>query len=81
MSIPTDTSNRTAVGYDRKGSQSFHYISVGYAFPLKGKLVAGINNAFAKEPRVNYNAAASASSVDPDIPLDRFFYVRYNHAF
>jgi iron complex outermembrane receptor protein len=68
-------------GFDRKGSQSFHDVTASYAFPWKGKLLAGINNVFGKKPRVNYDAGASASSVDPDIPLDRFFYVRYNQSF
>ena len=62
-------------------SQSFHDVSAGYAFPWKGKLMAGINNVFTKKPRFNYNAARRRRRSMPDIPLDRFFYVRYNQAF
>ncbi|HEY1042786.1 MAG TPA: TonB-dependent receptor [Telluria sp.] len=67
--------------YDRKGSQLYHDVSVAYAFPWQGKLMVGVNNLFDKKPRLNYDAGASASSVDPDVPVDRFFYVRYNQSF
>lgn len=68
-------------GYDLKGSVTYYDLVGSYAFPWKGKLLVGINNVFGKKPRINYDAAASASSVDPDVPLDRFFYVRYNQSF
>ena len=78
---PTGTWNGSSIGYDMKGSQTYHDINASYAFPWKGKLMLGVNNVFAKAPRINYNAGASAASVDPDVPLDRFFYVRYNQSF
>ncbi|MFD2366322.1 TonB-dependent receptor plug domain-containing protein [Pseudoduganella sp. GCM10020061] len=68
-------------GYDLKGSVTYYDLVGSYAFPWKGKLLVGVNNVFGKKPRINYDASASASSVDPDVPLDRFFYVRYNQSF
>jgi iron complex outermembrane receptor protein len=68
-------------GYDRKGSQFFHDLSVGFKTPWKGKIMVGINNIFDREPKVQYDAAASAALVDGDVPLDRFFWVRYNQSF
>ncbi|WP_416760143.1 TonB-dependent receptor plug domain-containing protein [Roseateles sp. So40a] len=68
-------------GYNRLGTQIFHDISVGLKTPWKGQLLVGINNAFKKKPRFNGDADASASLVDPDLPIDRFFWVRYNQSF
>jgi iron complex outermembrane receptor protein len=62
-------------------------LSVGYAFPWKGKLLVGANNVFNRKPIVVYDAASalggnsSSSAVDPERPIDRFFYVRYNQQF
>ncbi|GAB3415269.1 TonB-dependent receptor [Massilia agilis] len=69
------------------GAEIYNDLSVAYAFPWKGKLLVGANNVFDKKPRVNYSAASglggtsSGASVDPERPIDRFFYVRYNQAF
>lgn len=74
-------------GNSRYGSTTYNDMSLAYALPWKGKLLVGANNAFDKQPRVVYNKAsnfggnASSSSVNPDLPIDRFFYVRYNQAF
>jgi iron complex outermembrane receptor protein len=43
--------------------------------------MVGVNNLFDKEPRTTIRGAASSSAVDADLPIDRFFYVRYNQAF
>ncbi|HEU4852175.1 MAG TPA: TonB-dependent receptor, partial [Telluria sp.] len=80
-SNPTSTWYTNSIGYNRLGSVSYHDVSVGYAFPWKGRLMAGVNNVFNKKPRINYDASASASSVDGDVPLEQYFYVRYNQAF
>jgi iron complex outermembrane receptor protein len=40
-----------------------------------------VNNAFNKEPRFTLDGAASATTIDADLPIDRFFYVRYNQSF
>jgi iron complex outermembrane receptor protein len=72
---------------NRLGTEVYNDLSVAYAFPWKGRLMAGANNMFDKKPRINYSAASalggtsSSSSVDPERPIDRFFYVRYNQAF
>jgi iron complex outermembrane receptor protein len=73
--------------YDVKKALVYHDLSVGYAFPWKGKLLVGANNLLDKKPRINYDAGSafggnsSSSSVDPDMPIDRFIYVRYNQSF
>lgn len=43
--------------------------------------MVGINNVFLKKPRFNLDADASATAVDPDLPIDRFFWIRYNQSF
>ena len=72
---------------NRIGSMTYHDVSVGYKFPWKGQILAGINNVFAKDPTVNIssnytlNGPSSSSSVDPNLPIDRFFWIRYNQYF
>jgi iron complex outermembrane recepter protein len=69
------------------GAEVYNDLSVAYAFPWHGKLMAGANNVLNKKPRINYSASSglggtsSSSSVDPERPIDRFFYVRYNQSF
>ncbi|MFC5458308.1 TonB-dependent receptor domain-containing protein [Massilia niabensis] len=68
-------------GANKLGSVTIHDMSVGYKTSWNGRILVGVNNVFNKEPRIVYNTQASASSVDADMPLDRFFYVRYNQSF
>ena len=68
-------------GYNRLGALVYHDINVGYKLSWKGQVQVGINNLFDKKPRITYNGAASSSSVDADLPIDRFVYIRYNQAF
>lgn len=68
-------------GYNKLGSQTFTDLSVGYKTAWNGKIMVGINNIFGKGPRANYDSGASAAAVDADVPLDRFFWVRYNQSF
>jgi iron complex outermembrane receptor protein len=74
-------------GYSKLGAMVYSDLSVGYAFPWKGKLLVGANNVFNRKPIVVYDAASalggnsSSSAVDPERPIDRFFYVRYNQQF
>ena len=68
-------------GYNKLGSQTFTDLSVGYKTAWNGKIMVGVNNIFAKGPRVNYDAGASSAPVDADLPLDRFVWVRYNQSF
>ena len=67
--------------FNRLPAQVWSDISVGYKFAWDGRLTVGVNNVFDKKPRVNYSAAASATPVDADVPLDRFIWVRYNQNF
>jgi iron complex outermembrane receptor protein len=84
---PTEESPTWGPGVNRIGSQTFHDVSVAYKFSWKGQILAGINNVFAKDPTVNIssnytlNGPSSSSSVDPNLPIDRFFWIRYNQYF
>ena len=69
---------------DHKSALIYNDLSVGYATAWKGKVLVGINNIFDKKPRIVYDAngnTSSSSSVDSTMPIDRFFYVRYNQLF
>ncbi|MFC4931769.1 TonB-dependent receptor plug domain-containing protein [Massilia sp. GCM10023247] len=68
-------------GANKLGSVTIHDMSVGYKTSFNSRILFGINNVFDKQPRIVYNTQASASSVDADLPIDRFFYVRYNQSF
>ncbi|MGZ5199024.1 MAG: TonB-dependent receptor domain-containing protein [Telluria sp.] len=83
--MPNASATSWGKGVNMLGSEFLHDINVGYKFSWNGKLMAGINNVFDKQPRISYQVSAigqaSSSSVDPDQSLGRFFYVRYNQAF
>jgi iron complex outermembrane receptor protein len=85
-SNPTDTAS-WGTGYNRQGAVVYSDLSVGYSLPWKGKLMVGANNLFDRKPVMvpdansTYGGASSSSAVDPDRPIDRFFYVRYNQSF
>jgi len=85
-SNPNDTAS-WGTGYSRLGSMTYNDLSIGYTLPWKGKLLVGANNVFNRKPIVVYDAGStyggpsSAAAVDPERPIDRFFYVRYNQAF
>ncbi|HEX2012346.1 MAG TPA: TonB-dependent receptor [Roseateles sp.] len=77
---------------DKKKGLWYSDLSIGYKTPWKGHILVGANNVFNKKPRVvldaNYaigsapgSGNSSSSSVDPDLPIDRFFFVRYNQSF
>ena len=75
-------------GYTKFGAMVYSDLSVGYALPWKAKLLAGANNVFDRKPRIVYDASTSfvngtsaSSAVDPQLPVDRLFYVRYNQSF
>jgi len=74
-------------GYTRHKEMWYGDLSVGYALPWNAKLLFGANNVFDKKPVINYSAASStggnssSSSVSPELPIDRFVYVRYNQSF
>ncbi len=81
-SNPTDRRTSGSLGYNAISSL-YHDLSVAYKTPWKGELRVGANNVLGTKPTINYsaNGTASASSVDPDLPIDRFFYIRYNQKF
>jgi iron complex outermembrane receptor protein len=67
--------------YNKLGAMVYNDVSVSYKTSWKGQFMFGINNVFDKQPRITFNGGASSSSVDADLPIDRFFYVRYNQSF
>ncbi|MGF6275734.1 iron complex outermembrane receptor protein [Massilia sp. UYP11] len=87
-----DCSNPTdrvtwGTGYNRHKEMWFADLSLGYALPWNAKILMGANNLFDKKPIINYSAnssyggGSSSGSVNPELPLDRFVYVRYNQNF
>jgi iron complex outermembrane recepter protein len=69
-------------GLNRLPGQFYSDLSIGYKLPWNAKILAGANNLFDRKPQFVYSQTASSSStVDPDRPIDRFFYVRYNQSF
>jgi iron complex outermembrane receptor protein len=85
-SNPNDAAS-WGTGYTKLGAMVYSDLSIGYTLPWKGKLLVGANNVFNRKPIVVYDAGSayggnsSSSSVDPERPIDRFFYVRYNQSF
>lgn len=71
----------TAAGANRLGSLTYHDFNVGYSTAWNGRILLGVNNAFNKKPRFTLDGASSATTIDADLPIDRFFYVRYNQSF
>jgi len=83
-SNPEGYTESWGTGYNKQGAMIYHDLNVNYKTSWKGQIMVGINNAFDKKPRITYavnGTSSSASSVDPNMPLDRFFYVRYNQSF
>jgi iron complex outermembrane receptor protein len=74
-------------GYNKFKEMWFSDLSVTYALPWNARLLVGANNLFDKKPIINYNANSnfgggnSSGSVNPELPIDRFVYVRYNQNF
>jgi iron complex outermembrane receptor protein len=85
-SNPTDKTS-WGTGYNRAGAMVYNDLNVSYKFAWKGTLAIGANNVFDKQPKITYAAASanggtsSSSSVDAELPIDRFVYMRYNQAF
>jgi iron complex outermembrane receptor protein len=79
--MPNFVTADSGTGANKLGSYIIHDLSVGYKTSWDGRFLVGINNVFDKSPRIVYNTQASASAVDVDLALDRFFYVRYNQSF
>jgi iron complex outermembrane receptor protein len=79
--MPTFVNANRSTGANKLGSVTIHDLSVGYKTSWDGRFMFGINNLFDKSPRMVYNSLASASKIDADQSLDRFFYVRYTQNF
>ncbi len=75
-------------GYTTFGAMVYSDLSVSHALPWKAQLLLGANNVFDRKPRIVYDASTSfvngtsaSSAVDPQLPVDRLFYVRYSQSF
>jgi iron complex outermembrane receptor protein len=79
--LPDYKTSSYGTGANKLGSVTIHDLSVGYKTSWDGRILFGINNVFDKKPRIVYETQADSSSVDADLALDRFFYVRYNQSF
>jgi iron complex outermembrane receptor protein len=82
-SNPTGYTQSYGDGYNKLGATVYHDMNVNYKTSWKGQVMFGINNVFEKKPRIVYatSGITSSSSVDAEMPIDRFFYVRYNQSF
>jgi iron complex outermembrane receptor protein len=80
-SMPTFETADNGTGANKLGSYVIHDVNVGFKTSWDGRILFGINNVFDKSPRIAYNTQASATAIDVDLSLDRFFYVRYNQSF
>jgi iron complex outermembrane receptor protein len=82
-SNPTGYTQSYGDGYNRIGALVYNDMNVNYKTSWKGQIMFGINNVFDKKPRIVYAASGitSSSAVDAEMPIDRFFYVRYNQSF
>jgi len=74
-------------GYIKQKPMIFNDISVSYKTATKGQFVMGVNNIFGGKPRIIYDAnyglggSSSSSSVDPNMPIDKFIFARFTQAF
>jgi iron complex outermembrane receptor protein len=66
---------------NKLGATIYHDVNVAYKTTWNGKIAVGVNNLFDKKPRISYSTQTDASSVDADMPIDRFIYVRYTQNF
>jgi iron complex outermembrane receptor protein len=66
---------------NKLGALVFHDVNVSYKTTWNGKIAVGVNNLLDKKPRISYSTQTDSSSVDADMPIDRFIYVRYNQSF
>ena len=77
----------SSTNFNREKALVYNDLSVSYTLPWKGRVLVGANNVFDVKPRINYSASgnfggtSSGASVDPDLPIDRFFFVRYSQPF
>ena len=79
--MPEYVSDDWGTGANKLGSVTIHDLSVGYKTAWNGRILVGVNNLFDKKPRIVYGTQADAASVDADMALDRFIYVRYTQSF
>ncbi|TAL71357.1 MAG: TonB-dependent receptor [Rhodanobacter sp.] len=70
------------VGANRKGAIVFHDMQFRYNTPWNGSVQVGINNVFGKDRPITYSVGnSSATSYDPALDIDRYFYLRYTQKF
>jgi iron complex outermembrane recepter protein len=86
-SNPNDSTTDFGQGVNIKHEQIFNDINVAWETPWKGTISGGINNFLDVKPRIVFAAGSAgfafsnSSSVDPTLPIDRFYYIRYTQKF
>lgn len=68
-------------GYHKLKALVYNDLSFTYQTPWKGTLLVGVNNVFDVKPRINFDIGSSSSSVNPELPIDRSWFIRYTQAF
>ncbi len=72
-------------GAQRRGATAFNDLQLRWSAPWNAEVAVGANNIFNKKPSLlyyaNFNGYNSASSIDPNLDLDRYYYVRYTQKF
>ncbi|CAM5264697.1 TonB-dependent receptor plug domain-containing protein [Rhodanobacter lindaniclasticus] len=69
-------------GANRQGASLYHDAQFRYNTPWNGSVQVGVNNVFNKKRPITYSVNnSSASSYDPALDIDRYFYVRYTQKF
>ncbi|AXK71350.1 TonB-dependent receptor [Lysobacter sp. TY2-98] len=62
------------------GATTYHDVSVYWKAPWNAKITVGVNNVFAKDPPLVFNAFANTFDPQYEVP-GRFFYMSYNQKF
>ncbi|RDI98789.1 TonB-dependent receptor, partial [Dyella solisilvae] len=72
-------------GANRMGAVVMNDAQARYSLPWKAQIAFGIRNIFKKQPPNTISATTfgnnSTSSVDPNLDLDRYFYLQYSQQF
>jgi len=63
------------------GALTYHDLQAGWNAPWKGRIVAGVRNAFGKEPPTATNTFANSFPQGYDLPGGAFYYVSYQQKF
>ena len=86
-SNPNDSTIDFGQGVNWKHATIYNDVNFAYETPWKGNISFGINNVLDVKPRIVFAAGSAgfafsnSSSVDPTMPVDRYYYIRYAQKF